>query len=65
MVKRIMKEVSLPAVVTSAVPTTEEIAITSDVKTDSSALPCIQVVAVVDPEMVFVSIASVAEVAPV
>ena len=34
MVKRIIYEVSLPVVVTAAVPTTEEIAITSDVTTN-------------------------------
>ncbi len=64
MVKRIMNAVSLPAVVTSAVPTTEEIAMTSDVKTDSNALPCIQVVAVVEPETVFVSMTNEAASAP-
>jgi hypothetical protein len=64
MVKRIMNAVSLPAVVTSAVPTTEEIAMTSDVNTDSNALPCIQVVAVVEPETVFVSMANEAASAP-
>jgi len=64
MVKRIMNEVSLPAVVTSAVPTTGEIAMTSAVKTDSSARPCIQVVAVVEPETVFVSMANEAASGP-
>ena len=58
MVKRIIYNVLLPAVVTSAVPTTEEIAITSDVKTVIIDRPCIQVVAVVEPETVFVSIAN-------
>jgi hypothetical protein len=64
MVKRILNEVSFPAVVTLAVPTTEEIAMTSDVKTVSNALPCIQVVAVVEPETVFVSITNEAASAP-
>ena len=38
-VKRIMNGVAVPAVVTSAVPTTEEIAITKDVETTSIARP--------------------------
>ena len=64
MVKRIINDVSLPAVVTSAVPTTEEIAMTKVVKTDSSDRPCIQVVAVVEPETVFVSMANEAASGP-
>jgi hypothetical protein len=64
MVKRIMNKESLPAVVTSAVPTTEEIAITSAAKTVWNARPCIQVVAVVEPETVFVSIANKAAFGP-
>ena len=64
MVKRIIYEVLLPAVVTSAVPTTEEIAMTSDVTTNSIDRPCIQVVAVVEPETVFVSMANEAAFGP-
>ena len=45
----------VPAVVTAAVPTTEEIAITNEIGTILIALPCIQVVAVDEPETVFVS----------
>jgi hypothetical protein len=48
-----------------AVPTTDEIAITNDVETFSIALPCIQLVAVVEPDIVFVSILNDAEFAPV
>ena len=51
-----MYEESVPAVATFAVPTTEDMAIDSVVDTVSIALPCIQVVAVVEPDTVFVSI---------
>lgn len=60
-----MYDVVLPAVVTAAVPTTEEIATTNEVETHSMARPCIQVVAVVEPETVLESMVNVADVAPV
>lgn len=63
--RRIMYDVAVPAVATAAVPTTEEIATTNEVNTNSMARPCIQVVAVVEPEMVLGSMVNVAEVAPV
>lgn len=63
--RRIMYDVAVPAVATAAVPTTEEIATTNEVDTHSMARPCIQVVAVVEPEMVLGSTVNVSEVAPV
>ena len=60
----INEELSVPAVVTAAVPTTGEMANTSIVKTYSIERPCIHVVAVVDPTTVFVSILKAAEVGP-
>jgi hypothetical protein len=65
MIMRIIYGLAVPAVVTAAVPTTDDTAITVVVSTVSIALPCIHVVAVVDPEIVLGSIAKVAEVAPV
>ena len=61
---RIIYTSAFPAVVTSAVPTTGEIAITNDVETFSIARPCNHVVAVVEPEIVFGSIINDAEVGP-
>lgn len=63
-VKRIINVLAVPAVVTAAVPTTEEIAKTNDVFTSLIARPCIQVVPVVEPEMVLLSIASEPEFGP-
>ena len=65
MISRIIYVVVVPAVATAAVPTTEEIATTNDVATNSMARPCIQVVAVVEPEMVVGSIINEDEVGPV
>ena len=51
--------------VTSAVPTTEEIAITKVVVTSSIERPCIHVVAVVEPDIVLGSMLNVPAVGPV
>ena len=64
-VNRIIYDESVPAVVTAATPTTDDIAITNVVTTNSIDLPCIQVVAVVEPETVFVSILNDAAFGPV
>lgn len=57
---------AVPAVTTAAVPTTDEMATTSDAPdTTTPARPWIHVVAVVEPAMVFVSMASDPAVAPV
>ena len=61
----IIKDDEFPAVVTAAVPTTDETQITSVVETTSNALPCIQVVPVDEPEIVDWSIANEPEVGPV
>ena len=63
-VNRIINGLAVPAVVTDAFPTTDEIANTIDGDTTSIARPWIHVVPVVDPEIVFVSIANVFELGP-
>jgi hypothetical protein len=61
---RIIYGLAVPAVVTAAVPTTEEMAMTSDVETYSMARPCIHDVAVVEPDIVLVSMLSEFESGP-
>ena len=64
MVKRIIYKVEFPDVVISAVPTTEEIAMTKVVPTFTIERPCIHDVAVVEPEIVLLSIDNDAEFGP-